>query len=99
MTEAERHMPDIFKAGAGNADAKAMDEIYHYVLTEGGKGPVVDRKIIRFAKNFVPLNSIERVIQVMFMGGMLKIVKQDLRTGQKYYLAEVPEIDTDGNLL
>jgi len=99
MTEAERHMPDIFKAGAGNADAKAMDEIYHYVLTEGGKGPVVDRKIIRFAKNFVPLNSIERVIQVMFMGGMLKVVKQDLRTGQKYYLAEVPEIDTDGNLL
>ncbi len=99
MTEAERHMPDIFKAGAGNADAKAMDEIYHYVLTDGAKGPVAERKIIRFAKNFVPLNSIERVIQIMVMGGMIRVVKEDFRLKQRFFKAEVPEIDTDGNLI
>ncbi len=99
MTEAEQHMPDIFKAGAGNADAKAMDEIYHYVLTEGMKEMVPERKIIRFAKNFVPLNSIERVIQIMLMGGMIRVVKEDFRTKQRFFKAEVPDIDHDGNLI
>jgi hypothetical protein len=99
MTEAEYSMPDIFKAGAGNADAKAMDEIYHYVLTDGVKAPVPERKIIRFAKNFVPLNSIERVIQIMIMGGMIKVVKEDFRSKQRWFKAEVPDIDQDGNLI
>jgi len=97
MTEAEAFMPDIFKAGAGNADGKAMDEIYHYVLTLQSKGPVVERKIINFAKDRVPLHSIERVIHIMTMGGMLRVVKQDLRNGQRFFKAEVPDIDLDGN--
>jgi len=97
MTEAEAFMPDIFKAGAGNADGKAMDEIYHYVLTLQSKGPVIERKIINFAKDRVPLHSIERVIHIMTMGGMLRVVKQDLRNGQRFFKAEVPDIDLDGN--
>jgi len=99
MTEAERYMPDIFKAGAGNADAKAMDEIYHYVLTLQSRGPVPERKIINFAKDYVPLHSIERVIHIMEMGGMIKAVKQDFRTGMKFFKAEVPDIDQDGSLI
>jgi hypothetical protein len=98
MTEAEHFMPDIFKAGAGNADAKAMDEIYHYVLTLGAKGPVPERKIVNFAKDYVPLHSIERVIQIMLMAGMVKVVKQDFRNGMRFFKAEVPDIDEDGNL-
>jgi len=98
MTEAEAAMPDIFKAGAGNADAKAMEEIYHYVLTLQAKGAVPERKIINFAKDRVPLHSIERVIQIMILGGRLRPVKQDFRTGQRFFKAEVPEIDEDGNL-
>lgn len=99
MTEAEAHMPDIFKAGAGNADGKAMDEVYHYVLTLGIKGPVPERKIINFAKDYVPLHSIERVIQIMILGGMLRVVKQDFRTQMRYFKAEVPDVDEEGNLL
>ncbi len=98
MTEAERNMPDIFKAGAGNADGKAMDEIYHYVLTLGAKGLVPERKIINFAKDYVPLHSIERVIQIMLLGGKISAVKQDFRTGQRFFKAEVPDLDEDGNL-
>lgn len=97
LTEAEFRMPDIFKAGAGGADAKAMAEIYHYVLTEGAKGPVPERKIIRFAKDYVPLHSIERVVQIMIMSGELKVVKQDYRNQMRYLKAEVPDIDMDGN--
>lgn len=37
LTEAEAAMPDIFKASGVLADAKAMDEIYHFVLVGGGK--------------------------------------------------------------
>ena len=99
MTEAEAAMPDIFKAGAGNADAKAMDEIYHFVLTMGVKGPVPERKIINFAKDRVPLHSIERVVQIMLISGMLKVVKQDFRMGTRFFKAEVPEVDEDGSLV
>src|SRR5581483_6219238 len=33
LLEAEEVMPEIFKAGGTGADAKAMDEIFHYVLS------------------------------------------------------------------
>ena len=99
MVEAERTMPDIFKAGIGNADARAMDEIYHYVLTLGVRGPVAERKIINFAKELIPMHSIERVIGIMERAGMLTQAKLDPRTGLKMYKATVPDIDLDGNLI
>jgi hypothetical protein len=99
LLEAEATMPDIFKAGAGNADARAMDEIYHYVLTLGARGPVPERKIINFAREHIPLHSIERVVAVMERSGMITAVGLDKRTGLKLFKASVPEIDLDGNLL
>jgi hypothetical protein len=99
LLEAEQTMPDIFKAGAGNADARAMDEIYHYVLTIGSRGPVPERKIINFAREHIPLHSIERVVGVMERSGMITAVGLDKRTGLKLFKAAVPEIDLDGNLL
>lgn len=99
LTEAEQTMPDIFKAGAGNADAKAMDEIYHFVLTTSNvlKGPVPERKIINFAKNLIPLSSLERVIVTMQRAGMIKSVSVDRRTGQTMWRAEVPDLEGDGD--
>jgi len=73
LTEAEDTMGDIFKAGAGNADAKAIDEIYHYVLTTcAGGRKIAAYRIINFAKARVPLHSVERVITVMEKSGMLR---------------------------
>lgn len=99
LVDAEATMPDIFKAGAGNADAKAMDEIYHYVLTTSAlfKGSVPERKIINFAKERVPLHSIERVIGIMQSAGMIEAVAMDKRTGQRLWKASVPDIDMDGD--
>src|SRR6266446_6561991 len=99
LIEAEGTMSDIFKAGAGNADARPMDEIYHYVLTIGGRGAVAERKIINFAKEHIPLHSIERVIGIMERAGMLVQARLDPKTGLKMYKAAVPDIDLDGNLL
>lgn len=100
LLEAEATMPDIFKAGSGNADARAMDEIYHYVLTLGAtRGPVPEGKIIKFAKEHIPLHSIERVIRIMTQAGMLVEAGLDRRTGLKLFKAQVPDIDVDGNLL
>lgn len=100
MTEAEANMPDIFKAGAGNADAKAMEEIYHFVLTMTSKMPggVPERKIVNFAKDRVPLHSIERVIQIMILAGMLRVVKEDFRLRMRFFKAEVPDLNEDGSL-
>lgn len=99
LTQAELTMPDIFKAGAGNADAKAMDEIYHYVLTTSAmmKGPIPERKIINFAKERVPLHSIDRVVRIMQSSGMIEPVSLDKRTGQRLWKASVPNIDMDGD--
>jgi hypothetical protein len=73
LVEAEETMTDIFKAGAGNADAKAMDEIYHYVLTSCSGGRRIPAyRIVNFAKARVPLHSVERVIGVMEKSGLLK---------------------------
>lgn len=99
LIEAEATMPDIFKAGAGNADARAMDEIYHYVLTLGATGPVPERKIINFAREHIPMHSIERVIGIMEKAGQLTQQGFDKKTGLRLFKAAVPDIDTDGNLL
>ena len=99
LLEVEAEMPDIFKAGAGNADAKAMDEIYHYVLTTQGitKGAVPERKLVNFARNLLPISSLERVIKIMQTAGMIRPVSVDKRTGQTFWKAEVPDIDPDGD--
>lgn len=99
LLEAEATMGDIFKAGAGNADARAMDEIYHYVLTAGRAGPVAERKIINFAKEHIPIHSVLRVVDIMKQAGMIREAGLDTRYGTKMYKACVPEIDQDGNLI
>jgi len=67
MTELRRFMPDIFKAGAGMRMGRRWRDL-SLCLTLQSKGPVIERKIINFAKDRVPLHSIERVIHIMTMG-------------------------------
>lgn len=103
LLEAEATMPDIFKAGAGSADAKAMDEIHHFILTNdrrdarGKSIGVPDYKIIRFASEYLPVLSIARVVEIMERSGRIRAIRLDPRSGQRYYIAEVPEI-TDVDL-
>lgn len=92
LLEAESAMPDIFKAGAGNADAQAMDEIFHYVVTlQGPKlNPVPEFKIVKFARERIPIHSVMRVVEIMEKSGQIVMVGYDKRLNQRMFVAQSP---------
>lgn len=73
--EAERYMPDVFKAMRHNSDANVYDETYNYVYTTFLKenAPVAEHRIIYFIGQRAPSHSVTRVLEVMVANGMLKI--------------------------
>ncbi len=90
LIEAEETMPDIFKAGSTSVDSQAMDEIFHLIaLTEKDYG-VSEQKIIRFAKDRVPLHSIGRVIDIMERSGQIFCLGVDKRSGVRYFTTHPP---------
>jgi len=95
LLEAEDTMHEIFKAGATNADAAAMDEILHFVMiNDKGRG-VNEQKIIRFAADKIPFNSILRVIEIMEGSGQITIRGVDRTTKLRYYSVSGPEPTED----
>lgn len=85
LLEAEHYMPEIFKAGATNADGQAMEEILHHIMiTDTGKG-VSEGAIIRFARERVPIHSILRVIEILERSGQIFPMGMNSRTGMKFY--------------
>jgi hypothetical protein len=92
-------MPDIFKAGVMNADAAAIEDIYHFVLTRAHKEwGMPEFKIVNFAKDRVPLHSIMRIMEIMVQTGKLELLGVDKNTKVNYYRAVLPDVDTDGEL-
>lgn len=85
LAEAEGVMPDIFKAGVQGADSQAMEEIKHFVLVEDrGKG-VSEQRILNFARERIPLHSIDRVIGVMERAGMIHAAFVQKGTGFRFF--------------
>jgi len=71
LIEIELGMPEIFKSGAGNADAQALDEIKHYIkINDRGLG-VAEYKIVAYARKLIPLHSVMRVIEVLIGSGTI----------------------------
>lgn len=94
LHEAEQLMPDIFKAaGGGGMDAKAIEEIYHYVLINDKGTGVNESKITKFASERVPLHSVMRVIEVMQQTGQIKATHLDAKTKLRMFKAQVPDMD------
>jgi hypothetical protein len=87
LVQAETHMPDIFKAGAMNADASAMDEIQHYVRVNDLGTGIDERRIVNEARKLIPITSILRVVDIMTGSGQLIIKRIDKRTGLRYFSA------------
>ena len=91
MIEAEAFMPDIFKAGSTNVDAQAIEEIYHFVLiSDKGQG-ISEQRIVRFAKERVPLTSILRIVEIMERSGQLRLMGTERRTGTRFFSATPKE--------
>lgn len=88
LLEAESTMPEIFKAGVGNADAQALEEIKHFIMiNDKGKG-VPEFKIIACARKLIPLHSIMRVIDVMVGSGLIREVTSTIPRQRMFRLAE-----------
>lgn len=88
MIEAEKFMPDIFKAGnANNTDAGAMDEIYFFINASDFGDGVPEQRIMNYARDKVPLQSLVRIMQVMESTGMIKAQKYDPKSGQRLWKA------------
>jgi len=85
LLEAELHMIEIFKAGALNADAAAMDEILHFILINDKGQGINEQKITRFASDRIPIHSILRVIEIMEKSGQIVCRGVDRSTKLRYY--------------
>jgi hypothetical protein len=84
LLEAETYMPDIFSAGSTGTDARAIDEIAHYIgVADKGEG-VPEHQIVNFARARVPMHSILRVIEIMVASGQIKSRGID-RFGQRWF--------------
>lgn len=87
LVEAETLMPDIFKAGAANVDGQAIDEIHHLIMAADKGSGVSEQRITRFAKDYVPIHSIMRIIDIMEGSGQIICRGRDKLTGMRYFSA------------
>lgn len=87
LVEAEATMPEVFKAGGVGADAKAMDEIYHFIMAAG---VAPEGAVIRFASQKVPAHSVIRVLGLMERSGQIAAVSVDPKTGLRNWRALAP---------
>lgn len=86
LLEAEATMPDIFTAGSTGTDARAIDEIAHYIQVADKGDGVQEHQIINFARARVPMHSILRVIEIMTASGQITSRGQD-KYGQRWFRA------------
>lgn len=95
LSNAELHMSDVFKAGATNADAQAQDDIVHWMRITELRGPdgkplgISEQRIIQYARDKVPVHSILRLIEILEQTGQITLVRQDRRTGVRYFTAAI----------
>jgi hypothetical protein len=87
LIEAEIFMPEIFKAGGNLADAKAMDEIYHFILVGGGTKGLHEHQVMNFAKERIPIHSCTNAIKLMENAGLIKSIGVDKSTGLRRFIA------------
>jgi hypothetical protein len=92
LLEAEEGMTEIFKAGATNADAQAMEEILHFIMINDKTHGVSETKIIRFASDRIPLHSILRVIDIMERSGQIRLLGVDRTTKVRFYTTKAIDL-------
>lgn len=85
LIEAEQTMPEIFKAGAGGADAQALDEIRYFIQSSDKGQGVGEQRIINFARERIPIHSVMRVIDIMQGSGIIRPIAMDKHTGQRMF--------------
>ena len=88
LLEAEHFMPGIFKGGIGGADAKAIDEILHYIKSAQGENSVEEHRIVNFARqHIVYANNVINVLNLMEKSGLIYAVSIDKTTDLRNFRA------------
>jgi hypothetical protein len=80
LTEAERYMPDTFKAMVTGGDSNVIDECWNYVWTtfsKEGNRPVAEHRITYFLQSRVPAHSIMKILETMVRSNMLDVVSDE----------------------
>lgn len=74
LVEAETFMPDIFKSMKVGADARAIDECYHFAIRAYMKeqNPVLEHRLVHFLQERVPAHSVPHIIKTMEQSQLLK---------------------------
>lgn len=86
LLEIEALLPDIFNSMGISGDARAIEDLWHYIFkmySKGGKKPVSEHRVWEFLRDRVPSHSIQKIIEVMVRSRMLK---QDLTGGVLAYI-------------
>lgn len=83
MLDAERTMPDIFRAMIGRSDSQVLEEMHYFVTSawaKSGKKPVNGGRILQFLLMRVPTEKAEKILQMAERSNMLARVAgtQDL---------------------
>lgn len=74
LTELEKFMPDIFKSMKTGGDARAMDELWHFVYQDyiRNKEPVPEHLVHAFLAERVPVHNIEPIISAMLKSKLFR---------------------------
>lgn len=75
LIEAERYMPDIFKAMTSGGDGRVMEEAWHYMYTTfitEGKKPILENRLINFLQQRTPAHNVLKIVEIMKKAGLLK---------------------------
>ncbi len=74
LIEAERFMPDIFKAMATGGSGKVMEEAWYFIFTMHAKEqkPILEHRLIQFLQERVPVHNIKNTIDMMEKGRMIE---------------------------
>lgn len=84
LVEAETFMPDIFKSMKVGADARAIEECYHFAMRVYMKDqtPVLEHRLVHFLQERVPAQNVGKIIEIMERAKLLE--KQLVGAGYGY---------------
>lgn len=84
MAEIEAAMPDIFAEGALSPEAKAQEDIIHFVKSSGPKG-VLESRLLNFARERLPGREVRMAIELLEKSGTIIARDYDSKTGLRTY--------------
>ena len=86
LVEMESFIPDIFKSMTSGGDMNVMKDCHHFIYTlymKHNHQPVQESLLYQFLNQRIPAHSVERLVDVMIKGGLLKL-KMDGKRGKCY---------------